>query len=115
MVQRILLAALILTALACSAPQQGDLIVSNVAVYTGENEEPFLATVAVKDGKFLAIDRDSAKEYRTDNFVDGRGLYITPGLWDMHAHVGSGQQSNIDISEFTKHGDSLAVVSPLIG
>jgi imidazolonepropionase-like amidohydrolase len=89
---------------ACSPPREADLVVSDVTIYDGENEAPFMATVAVKDGKFVAIDREANGTYRTDTIVDGAGLYMTPGLWDMHAHVADSADKKPDLAAFVEHG-----------
>jgi len=86
---------------ACVTP--ADLVVKNVIVYDGEGGAPFTASVSVKDGKFAAIDRArGGLQGRT--VVEGNGLYMTPGLWDMHAHIANDTTRNIDVAEFPKYG-----------
>jgi dihydroorotase len=53
--------------------------------------------VAVADGKIaLVADQIPAADAR--RVVDARGLYVTPGLIDMHAHVFHGTEPNADYS-----------------
>lgn len=42
--------------------------------------------VAVSDGKIIAIDQQLA-DVEATNTIDARGLYVTPGLIDLHVHV----------------------------
>ena len=89
----------------CAAkPIAADLIISDVTVYSGEKEAPFKATVTVKDGKFQTVDRNGAAHYRAVFVVDGDGLYMTPGLWDMHAHIANEEGENVDVSAFPRFG-----------
>ncbi len=101
-----LVACVASAALAACAPAATpvDLIVSNVTVYDGEGGAPFTATVAVKKGKFAAIDREGGGRHVASEVIDGEGLFLTPGLWDMHAHVADGEKDNIDLSAFVAHG-----------
>ena len=42
--------------------------------------------VAIADGKILSI-ADSLPDIEATNTVDARGLYVVPGLIDLHLHV----------------------------
>ncbi len=105
MVRSTLLAGFCVAAIAgCAIPQQVDLLVTNVTVYSGEAEAPFKASVAVKDGTFAAINRDGSEAFKAKAVIIGNGLYMTPGLWDMHVHVAVVEADNIDVAEFLTHG-----------
>src|SRR3712207_8862015 len=49
----------------------------------------FRSDVAIRDGKIAAVAAkiDPAKAYKV---VDVSGLYVTPGIIDIHAHVYTG-------------------------
>lgn len=76
----------------CASPHQplvADIVFKNVNVVP-MNQDRVLRnrTVAVKDGKIVAIgSRSSASKITTSQWVDGAGLYLMPGLADMHMHV----------------------------
>jgi imidazolonepropionase-like amidohydrolase len=90
--------------LAACAPM--DLLVRDVTVYSGEDAPPFKATVAVKDGVFAAITRDGSSRWKAREVVEGRGMFLTPGLWDMHVHVriADDEAGDIDVTQFPAHG-----------
>lgn len=45
-------------------------------------------TVLVEDGRIVAVGREGSIAIpQNATTVDGRGRYLLPGLWDMHAHV----------------------------
>jgi imidazolonepropionase-like amidohydrolase len=95
-------AALAIIALLSACASRAELVVKNVVVYDGLGDKPFLADVEIKNGRFSSI-RDAGKA-KGEAAVDGSGLFMTPGLWDMHAHIANDRDLNLDISEFPKAG-----------
>src|SRR4051794_2907332 len=83
--------ALILFAAAVSAMAQPeyDLLLKGGHVIDGKNKLSAIRDVAIKDGKIAAVaaNIDAARALKT---VDASGLYVTPGLIDIHAHVYAG-------------------------
>ncbi|MBI2680675.1 MAG: amidohydrolase/deacetylase family metallohydrolase [Candidatus Solibacter usitatus] len=71
------------------AQAQYDLLIKGGHVIDGKNRLSAVRDVAIQDGKIAAvaanIDRSRAKKV-----VDAAGLYVTPGLVDMHVHVYAG-------------------------
>ena len=71
------------------AQAQYDLLIKGGHVIDGKNRLSAVRDVAIQDGKIAAvaanIDRAKAKKV-----VDAAGLYVTPGLVDMHVHVYAG-------------------------
>ncbi|HUF12986.1 MAG TPA: amidohydrolase family protein [Longimicrobiales bacterium] len=43
-------------------------------------------TVTLRDGMIVRVERASAAP-PAETVIDGSGLYLIPGLWDMHAHM----------------------------
>jgi len=70
-----------------------DLLLKGGHVIDGKNHINAVRDVAVADGRIAAVSPDipAAKAAKV---VDVSGLYVTPGLVDMHAHVyaGTGQR-----------------------
>jgi len=70
-----------------------DLLLKGGHVIDGKNHINAVMDVAVADGRIAAVSPDipAAKAAKV---VDVSGLYVTPGLVDMHAHVyaGTGQR-----------------------
>jgi dihydroorotase len=63
-----------------------DLLLQGGHVVDGKNKISGVRDVAIKDGKIALVDQkiDPAKALKT---VNVKGLYVTPGLIDIHAHV----------------------------
>ena len=79
---------------ACSTQQSADVIVYNAQIYTVDSTFSKATTVAIKNGKFVAIG-DSATvfgKYRSDSTFNAANKPLYPGLYDAHAHFfGLGQ------------------------
>src|SRR5437867_1218769 len=88
----LILDVLIMLSTGTSAWAQGptyDLLLKGGHVVDPANHVDAVADVAVSGGKVAAVERNiSANEAR--KVVDVTGLYVTPGLVDIHVHVGNG-------------------------
>lgn len=62
---------------------QMDLILRGGLVVDGTGTEPFVADVAVKDGRICTVGKIAA---RSQQELDARGLLVTPGFVDIHTH-----------------------------
>jgi dihydroorotase len=82
---RFLTAVLLACALAAQA-QQYDLVLRNGQVLDPKNNVAGKFDVAVRDGKIAAIE-PTIPASAAKQSVDISGLYLTPGLVDMHVHV----------------------------
>jgi N-acyl-D-aspartate/D-glutamate deacylase len=60
-----------------------DLIIKNGMVVDGSGFSRYRADVAVKDGVIVEIGRVSARAERT---IDADGLFVAPGIIDLHTH-----------------------------
>lgn len=80
-----LIAALLLTSVP-SAAQRYDLLLDNGYVIDAKNSINGHRDVAIVDGKIAAVaaEIDPSEAKRT---LDVTGLFVTPGLIDLHAHV----------------------------
>lgn len=86
----------------CASPQQpmtADIVFRNVNVVPmNQNRVLRNKTVAVKDGKIVAIgSQSSTSRIEADQRVDGAGLYLMPGLADMHMHVRMNPQATFNL------------------
>ena len=82
-------AFLALSATGRAQEEQYDLLLKGGHLIDAKNDISGVRDVAVKDGKVAAVEEtiDPAKAYKT---VDVSGLYVTPGLIDIHTHVYTG-------------------------
>src|SRR6516165_11085742 len=66
--------------------QEYDLLIKNGHVIDGKNHLSAVRDVAIQDGKIAAVAANIAPS-RALKTVDASGLYVTPGLVDIHVHV----------------------------
>lgn len=68
--------------------QIADFVVENANIYTVERTSPKAKSLAVKDGKFLAVGDDVKKHIGpATKRIDAAGASIIPGLIDSHVHM----------------------------
>jgi len=86
------LLALSIAAIA-SAQTDYDFVLKGGHVIDGKNKISAVRDVAVKDGKIAAVSPniDASRALKS---VDASGLYVTPGLVDIHVHVYPGNTKN---------------------
>lgn len=82
---------LTLSLLACSAFGQidYDLLLKGGRVIDGKNNLSAIRDVAIRDGKIAAVS-ENIPASKAHKAVDVTGLYVTPGLVDIHVHVYAG-------------------------
>ncbi len=72
----------------CTQKQEVDLIVTNANVYTVDEAFSKAKSIAVKDGKFIAVSDadDITNKFMAKEQIDAAGKTIVPGLIDAHCH-----------------------------
>jgi len=77
----------------CSAAGAQDLWIDHVTLVSAERASPLRdADVYIRDGRISAISVSTASHPKVPprvTTIDGKGLYLTPGLIDSHVHLGS--------------------------
>ena len=66
--------------------QEVDILIKNGHVFDAKNNLDTLLDVAIADGKILQVAPGIAGE-NAKQIVDATGLYVVPGLIDIHTHV----------------------------
>jgi len=64
-----------------------DLIIKNLKVVRPQSENVEEKDIAIKDGKFAAIESNIDPEH-SNEIYDGKGKLAFPGLVDAHMHTG---------------------------
>lgn len=72
--------------------QEYDLLLKGGHVIDPANHLNEIRDVAIQSGKIVAVGKDIAAT-KSRKTVDVTGLYVTPGLIDIHVHVGHGGAS----------------------
>jgi len=75
--------------LATDGPDPAPFAITSVTVLTMTSDRPLRnATVVVRGGRIAAVGPSSSTPVPADaKRIDGRGMYLMPGLTDMHAHL----------------------------
>ena len=96
--KKFLLIATVLLVFSCNSKEDVDLIVVNANIYTVDTNFSKASSLAVKDGKFVAVgdSEEISKKYNAQEQLDAEGKTIVPGLIDAHCHFyGLGQNQQV--------------------
>ncbi len=77
--------------------QEYDLLIKNGHLIDAKNELNQAMDVAILDGKVAEVSADIPSE-KASKVIDATGLYVVPGLIDMHVHVFAGTRPDEYIS-----------------
>jgi imidazolonepropionase-like amidohydrolase len=79
-------------------------LLTNVTILDGEGGRIDGGSVLFRDGKIVSVGKDLTADAGT-TVIDGAGKYVTPGVIDIHSHLGDypspGVQANSDGNEAT--------------
>ena len=84
----ILVLALGTLVVSCNPKQEVDMLVFNANVYTVDDAFPKASSIAIDDGKIVAVgdDADLFEQYTSEILQDLKGKTIIPGIIDAHCH-----------------------------
>jgi predicted amidohydrolase YtcJ len=98
------------------APQAADLLLVNTRIYTVDQSHPFVAAMAVRDGRVQFV--GSTQEAmllrgQSTRMLDLKGSTVIPGMIDAHAHLfGLGTfLHNIDLRDTRSYDEVVARVA----
>lgn len=94
----ILLAASFIAIGKLSNAQQYSIVIKGGHVIDAKNNISGVMDVAVLDGKIAKVDKNIDTAGATQ-VVDAKGMYVTPGLIDIHGHVFAGTQPDHYLSD----------------
>ncbi len=84
----------------------GPVLITDATVLTGDGKRLENADVLMRDGKVAAVGTDLDPAGAT--VVDGRGKWVTPGIIDVHSHLGVYPSPGA-----TAHSDGNEMTSPV--
>ncbi len=89
---------------------QWDILIKNAKVFDGSGQPPVIEDVAIAQGVFAArgkhLDATNAAEV-----IDAQGLWLTPGLIDIHTHFDLEVEVEPGLPETVRHGTTSVVMS----
>jgi dihydroorotase len=89
--------------------QDYDFLIKNGHVIDGRNHISATRDVAIKDGKIAAVAANIPAS-RALKTVDASGLYVTPGLVDIHVHVFPGpEHASYDAGDWGLYPDGFTL------
>lgn len=64
------------------------MLIENIQIPTKESDtQPLPVNILVRDGRIAQISQRQLDVHEGAYVIDGQGLFITPGLIDMHVHI----------------------------
>ena len=84
------------------------ILITNAHILTGDGGEIESGSVLIKDGKIAAIGENIDIEDADALTIDAGGKYVTPGLIDVHSHLG-----NYPTPAVNAHADGNEITSPI--
>jgi len=78
--------------------QDYDMVIKNGHVIDAKNGIDKVADVAIKDGKIAEV-ASNISESKAKKLIDAKGLYVSPGLIDIHSHNFHGTEHDAYLSD----------------
>jgi dihydroorotase len=73
--------------------QEVDILIKNGHVFDPKNDIDTIMDITISDGIILEVG-SNLKIEKAKNIIDASGLYVSPGLIDLHTHVFVGSKTN---------------------
>ncbi len=86
-----------------------DLLIRNALVFDGTGAPPTHEDVAIRDGR-IAARGPSLDSSTAGRVLDARGLWLMPGLLDIHTHLDLELELAPGLPESVRHGTTTVVV-----
>jgi N-acyl-D-aspartate/D-glutamate deacylase len=87
-----------------------DLLIKRAIIFDGHGGPPAIGDVAVKNGRVSARGRGLPDDI-ADQVVDADGLWLLPGMLDIHTHYDLEVELAPGLPESVRHGTTTVVVS----
>lgn len=87
-----------------------DLLIRNATIFDGHGGPPVKGDLAIKNGRVSARGRDLPDDIAS-RVVDATGLWLMPGLLDIHTHYDLEVELSPGLPESVRHGSTTVVVS----
>ena len=88
---------------------KSNLIIKGAKIFDGISSEPRFADIAVAEGKIDKIEENLSQEAAVRS-IDASGLWLFPGLMDIHTHEDLEAELDPSLPEVTRHGTTSVIV-----
>ena len=89
--------------------QSCDVLIQNALIFNGEGTPPKSGDLAIKEGKILALGPQLSFDH-VGATIDASGLWLMPGLLDIHTHLDLEVELNPGLGEAVRHGTTTVLV-----
>ncbi len=89
--------------------QVWDSLIQNATVFDGSGNMPAVMDVAVKDGKIAAKGKQLPAGCASE-VVNAKGLWLMPGLLDIHTHLDLEVELDPGMPEVVRHGTTTVLI-----
>jgi len=90
---------------------QYDVLIRDGQVFDGTGTPPVTTSIAVRDGRIVAV--GALPNARATTVIDATGRYVTPGFVDVHSHAGEGLSGALNHAQpVLAQGITTVVVNP---
>lgn len=87
-----------------------DLLIKRAKIFDGHGGDPVIGDLALKNGHVSARGRDLPDDI-ADAVIDAEGLWLMPGLLDIHTHYDLEVELAPGLPESVRHGTTAVVVA----
>lgn len=87
-----------------------DTLIKNAKIFDGTGGPPAIGEIAIKNGRIAARGRDLPDDLAA-RVIDADGLWLMPGLLDIHTHYDLEVELAPGLPEAVRHGSTTVVVS----
>lgn len=84
-----------------------EIVVKGGTIVDGTGADPFVADLAIDDGRITAIDKNVSGGREV---IDARGLVVAPGFVDIHTHLDAQIGWDPDLTPVSWHGVTTALL-----
>ena len=87
-----------------------DVLIQRGLVFTGRDEAPTLADIAIRDGRVQSISEAPIPSSAAREVIAADGQWVMPGFIDFHTHYDAEIEVHPELSESVRHGVTTIVM-----
>lgn len=91
-----------------AAPDHAPVIITNATILTGTGSRLDDASIFFADGKIVSVGEEPTALPADTTLIDARGAWVTPGIIDVHSHLGVYPSPDVDA-----HSDGNEATAPV--